>query len=134
MYSAEHAAVGTVASVALALSLPLPGGLPALAAVVAYGVALSVFVDLDHFLLARVEAGDWRHLRAALADPFAAFTDQDDVFPDLRLRQERLLSHALLGGALVGGLLVVAPALAAFTAGVLYVHVVCDLLRDTGVA
>lgn len=133
MYSGEHLLVGAATSVGLALTLPLGGGLPVLAAVVGYGVLLSVFIDLDHFVVARAVAGDWRHLRDAVADPVAAFTEQDDVFPDVSLRQERLLSHVLLGGALVGALALPAPVLAVFTAVVVYVHVLCDLLRDTGV-
>ena len=46
----------------------------------------------------------------------------------------RLLSHLLLGGAWVGALALVRPVYALFTAGVLYVHVVADLLRDADVA
>ena len=41
---------------------------------------------------------------------------------------------ALVGGALVVGLALVAPVYAVFTAGVLYVHVVADLLRDGDIA
>jgi hypothetical protein len=50
------------------------------------------------------------------------------------LEVHRLLSHVLLGGALVGVLALFEPIYALFTAVVLYVHVVADLLRDAEIA
>lgn len=137
MYSREHAAIGAVVSglgvAALRAALPSP----ALAALFAYGLLLSVFIDLDHFLVARRHAGDWSHLRACVSDPVFAFTEQDEVFagvPERRIRTERLLSHALVGGALTAALAAVSVPVALFTAAVVYVHVVADLLRDAGFA
>ena len=132
MKSPEHATLGAIASVLLVLALPVSVPLEA-AGLVAYGVLLSVFVDLDHFLVARHLSGDWSHLRRCVTDPAFAFTEQERVFEGVDTRTlevRRLLSHMLVGGALVGSLAFLVPVYAIFTAGVLYVHVVADLLRD----
>ena len=137
MKSPEHAALGAVAAGILVVALPDVAVPLEAAGLFAYGVLLSVFVDLDHFLLARYYAGDWSHLRRCATDPVFAFTQQEQVFEGVDTRTlevHRLLSHVLLGGALVGGLALVEPTYALFTAVVLYVHVVADLLRDGGIA
>jgi hypothetical protein len=136
MKSPEHAALGAVASAVLAVALPVAAPLEA-AALFAYGVGLSVFVDLDHFLVARRLSGDWSHLRRCVTDPVFAFTQQEQVFEGVdtrRLEVTRLLSHLLVGGALVAALALFRPVYALFTAVVLYVHVVADLLRDGDIA
>lgn len=137
MYSREHFLIGIAVAGAGVVALRDAFSVPVLAALFAYGVLLSVFVDLDHFVVARRHAGDWSHLRDCVRDPVYAFTEQDEVFegiPESQIRIERLLSHALLGGALTAALWVVSPLVAGFTAVVLYAHVVADLLRDAGVA
>ncbi|WP_227353749.1 hypothetical protein [Haladaptatus salinisoli] len=135
MYSREHFVIGAAVSGLLLVPLSDRFSTPLLAVLFTYGVLLSVFVDLDHFVLTRFRTGDWHHLRACLADPPAAFGDQDWVFEDIDdMEHERILSHVLLGGLLVGGLAVLSPAVAVFTAVVLYFHVLADLLRDNGFA
>jgi sulfite exporter TauE/SafE len=137
MYSREHFVVGSVVSGLSVAALRGTFGLPALAALFAYGVFLSVFIDLDHFVVARRHAGEWSHLRACVRDPVFAFTRQDEVFegiPEIQIRLERLLSHALIGGTLTAALAVLSVPVAVFTAVVVYAHVVADLLRDAGFA
>ena len=132
MQSRAHALIGAVVSALLlvpqigSLSLPVAIGL------LGYGVALSVLFDLDHFLVARLLVGDWRHLRRVLTQPRKVLLeDQSWIFEDLDdFPLERLLSHALLGGGLVASLALVDQWLAAFTAVVLYAHVLADLLYD----
>ncbi|WP_331236568.1 hypothetical protein [Natronorarus salvus] len=133
MESLEHAAVGTVVSAfALALLRPVASPLRHVGLFV-YGVALSVLVDLDHFLIARARTGDWSHLRAVLSDPVNGIYDQEWVFADMEgMARQRLASHLILGAVLVVGLRRRSPLLAAYTGVVLGAHVVCDLLRDTG--
>ncbi|PSP77762.1 hypothetical protein BRC81_09735 [Halobacteriales archaeon QS_1_68_20] len=134
MYSRAHGAVGTLVSVAwLGPRLP-ETPVPVALAVVAYGVAVSVLIDLDHFLLARVQAGDWTHLRRALSDPARALWDQAWVLEGVELERQRLATHVVVGTALVVGLWLVTPALARLTAALLGAHVLADLLRDYGVA
>lgn len=138
MNSAEHAAAGAVASAFAVAALRRRRGLSLARAAVlwAYGVALSVGIDLDHFPISRAQTGDWAALRRALARPAAALTDPDYVFPpsEPELASLRLRSHLAVGSALVAALLALAPAVAGFTAVVLGVHVACDLLRDAGIA
>jgi hypothetical protein len=137
MKSPEHATLGAIASGLLVVALPEVGFPMEALALFAYGVLLSVFIDLDHFVVARYHAGDWSHFRRCATDPKFAFTQQEAVFDgvDTRtLETHRLLTHVLLGGALVGGLALVAPVYGVFTTVVLYVHVVADLLRDGEIA
>ena len=131
MESLEHLAIGAVVSVLAVVVLWDTYPATALAALVCYGVGLSVFVDLDHFVLARLRTGDWAHLRAVLRDPRNAIRGQEWIFADLEdFPRERLLSHALITVVLVSSLWFVDETLAAFTALVLVVHVACDILRD----
>ena len=134
MRSFEHASVGAVAGAVALFVLRRSSSLASNALLWAYGVLLSVFIDLDHFVIARRRAGDWSHLRAAVTNPVWAFTEQEEVFPDMRFPVERLLTHAVLGGVLTLLWLPVSATVAVFTAVVLYVHVVADVLRETGVA
>lgn len=134
MYSREHAAVGALVSAVALVPLATDGAsVPLLGALFAYGVGLSVFVDLDHFLIARLIAGDWRHLRRVLTRE-QRVTDQSSMFAGIRdFERERIFSHVLLGGALVGLWSLVWSYGAVFTAVVLYAHLVGDLLWDMGV-
>ena len=135
MQSRAHALIGTVVSALLLVPQIGSLSLPAALGLVGYGVALSVLFDLDHFLVARLLVGDWRHLRRVLAQPRRVLLeDQSWIFEDLQdFPLERLLSHALLGGWLVASLALVDRWLAVFTAVVLYAHVLADLLHDNEV-
>jgi hypothetical protein len=128
--SREHAALGAVVSGLGCLALAESHGPAALATLFVVGVGLSVFVDLDHFPIARLLAGDWSNLRRALADPVRTLSEPSYVFPELRFGQARLASHLLVGATLAGGALLVDPGLAAFLAAVIAAHVLADVLRD----
>jgi hypothetical protein len=100
-------------------------------------VFFSVFVDLDHFVIARAMSGDWSSLRRAVTNPRVGLVDQEQVFVDVdepRLRQYRLLSHLLIGGVLVALTAPLGLGLDAFVAVLLYAHVVADLVRDAELA
>lgn len=137
MKSAEHAAIGaTVGAVAVVGFFPNES-LPIQAALWVGGVFLSVFVDLDHFVIARAMSGDWSSLRRAVTNPRVGLVDQEEVFVGVdepRLRQYRLLSHLLIGGVLVALTSRLDVRLDAFVAVLLYAHVVADLLRDAELA
>jgi hypothetical protein len=133
MQSHEHAGIGGVIAVAVALWLWGLGDPLVFLAAVGFGVFVSVFVDLDHFVLARYYTGDWSVLRTCLTDPVYAFTRQEAIFADLPdMEHARLASHVVIVGLAVPSLAVVRPTLATFTLVVLVVHVGCDLLRDHG--
>ncbi|HET7324748.1 MAG TPA: hypothetical protein VFJ06_10480 [Halococcus sp.] len=106
-----------------------------LGALAAYGLGLGVFIDLDHFVLARLRVGDWRHLRECLKNPERVFTDQENLFEGTgEMASLRLLSHVIIGGVLTTLTARVSRPVALLTATVLYVHVLADLLRDNDLA
>ena len=131
MYSRAHAALGAVVSV-LWIGLFQPPT-PAVA-VLAYGVTVSVLIDLDHFLVARLQTGDWTHLRRVLANPTQIVWEQSWLFDDVELERSRLTSHVVLGTVFVAGLWPIFPESAFFTAVLLAVHIGADVLRDAGIA
>ncbi|WP_380674928.1 hypothetical protein [Salinigranum sp. GCM10025319] len=137
MKSPEHAAIGAVVG-GVAVAVLFPGASFAAGATLwVAGVVLSVFVDLDHFLIARAMCGDWSNLRRAVSNPRIGLIEQEQVFADVdepTLRQYRLLSHLLVGGVLVLVGSQVDGRLAVLVALLLYAHVVADLLRDSGLA
>ncbi|WP_435077328.1 hypothetical protein [Halococcus sp. AFM35] len=105
-----------------------------LAALAAYGLGLGVFIDLDHFVLARLRVGDWRHLVGCLRNPKRVFTDQEHLFDGTGgMASLRVLSHVLVGGVLVALARRVSRPVGTLTAAVLYVHVLADLLRDNDI-
>lgn len=131
MKSTEHAVVGAVVSALGVHAVGAQLSRPWKVVLWCYGLFLSVFIDLDHFVLARYYTGNWESLLEALTDPKRAFTAPQWLFSDVAMRTERLLSHVILGGVLTLGSLLIAPFLAVFTALIVYAHVLCDLLRDT---
>jgi hypothetical protein len=137
MKSGEHALVGAlVGAVAVVVLFPA-AALTTKATLWAAGVLLSVFVDLDHFVIARRMRGDWSSLRRAVSNPRVGLIEQERVFADvdeLTLRQYRLLSHLLVGGVLVGVGALADVRLAVLVAILLYAHVVADLVRDAELA
>ena len=137
MKSLEHAALGAVSG-AVAVFVLFPSlGLLDKGLLWVGGVLLSVFIDLDHFVIARWMEGNWSNLRRAVSDPRVGLVDQEEVFAGTNepmLRQYRLLSHLLLGGVLVLASASVDSALALLVSLLLYVHVVADLIRDTELA
>ena len=137
MKSLEHALVGALVGVAAVGVLFADAPLSTRVGLWAGGVFVSVFVDLDHFLIARRMVGDWSNLRRAVTNPRVGLVDQEEVFTgvdEVRLRQYRLLSHLFVGGLLVALLSRVDPRLAVLVAVLLYAHVVADLLRDAELA
>jgi hypothetical protein len=131
MRSSEHF-VASVPVVALALvSIREQCNRTRLALLGAYGLALGVLIDLDHFLIARVRVGDWHHLIDALRNPIEAIVEQEAIFEDVRdMTLQRLLTHVLVGGTLIGLMGERSGPLGRITTLVLYWHLLCDLLRD----
>ncbi|WP_173424860.1 hypothetical protein [Natrinema salifodinae] len=101
------------------------------AAVVASGTAVGVFIDLDHFLIARFKTGTWDAARFCLANPRATVADQGEIFEpgDVGVLS-RLLSHVVIAGIVVPALTLVSIPLAIVTGAVLYAHLLADLVWD----
>lgn len=117
-----------------ALSVPLASGPGSRLALVGYAAVVGVGIDLDHFLLARLETGDWAAVRRCLADPWRVVGRQDEIFPAGEVGAlQRLLSHVLLAGVAVAALALVDRPLALLTGVVLYLHVLADLYGDNAV-
>lgn len=131
MKSTDHAIVGSVVSAIGVAAFGEQLSLRRKALLWVYGVTLSVFIDLDHFVLARRISGNWACLFEALSHPKRVIVSPGWLFEDLDMKLDRLLSHVVIGGVLTLGSLIVAPFLAAFTALIVYTHVLCDLLHDT---
>jgi hypothetical protein len=128
VYSKQHALVAGVVGLGVAAVAPDPTR-----AALAWGyvVALGVGVDVDHFLIARLNRGDWTNLRRVLADPALVVRAPDAIFDAGDVwRDQRLLSHALLGGALTPLAALVGPLPALATVASLYTHLVADLYAD----
>lgn len=130
MKSTEHALVGAVVSTIGVLVSGERFSRLEKVLLWSYGVFLSVFIDLDHFVLARHKTGHWSDLFEALSHPKRAFSAPGWLFEEVQMRIERLLSHVVIGGILTLFWLVIAPFVAVFTAVVVYAHILCDLLRD----
>ena len=132
MYTKSHLLISAVVGAAIVVWTGVPPNDAVL--LVGYAAFVGAAIDLDHFVVARLRADDWRHLRSAVSNPRVAFVAQDELFEEGDVGpMTRLLSHALLGGALVVGLVAVDRFLALLTLVVLYVHVVCDLLAGVRV-
>lgn len=128
MYSKHHflisVAVGAV--VAAATSSAFPWWF-----LVGYAAVVGVGIDFDHFLVARVNTGEWTAVERCLRDPRIVFLDQNQIFEtgDVGVLR-RLFSHVVIVGVAVAVLAFVSPFLAAFTALVLYAHILSDLVWD----
>ena len=101
--------------------------------IVLVGVAIvvGVGIDVDHFPIARYNAGSWRALRGCLGDPRRVFLAQDEIFqPGEVWPLQRLLSHVALAGALVVVVAAGSDTFALVVTVSLYVHVLADLAWD----
>lgn len=129
MYSKAHFAISATVGAVVVIAV---GATPSRAVLlVGYAAILGTAIDLDHFLIARLRTGDWRHTRFAGTHPRAAFLDQDELFePGIVGERARLLSHVLIAGGVTGGAFLVDPLLALVSGVVLYAHVVCDIVHD----
>lgn len=128
MYSRSHGAISLaigVGLVAAGVSWVHP------LVIVAYTTAIGVGIDVDHFLIARYNTGEWRALEYLLSNPRRALADQSTIFdPEEIDAFERLLSHAVVVGVAVPATWLVDPALGLATGVTLYGHVLADLVAD----
>ena len=130
MYSKAHLLISLAVGTAVALVTGQPP-VPA-AATVAYAAVLGVGIDVDHFLVARLNTGNWDALSGVVRNPRRAVFDQRNVFDEGEdmTRIQRLFSHVVLGGVLVAILYPLSAYAALVSAVVLYVHVLSDLYQD----
>lgn len=96
-----------------------------------YVVVLGVGIDLDHFVIGRINRGNWSNLTRCLRSPSQIFVDQASIFEwgDI-WRDQRLFSHLLIGGVLIIFVWIFSDYLAFVTAVTIYTHVLTDLYSD----
>lgn len=129
MYSRNHAILSGLVGLPFALSEP-----NIRLAVFTWGhvVIIGTAVDLDHFVIARSNRGDWTNLQRCISSPSRIITGQASIFDRGDVwRDQRLLSHVLIGGVLVVALWPWLQHWAIITGVAIYVHVVADLYSDT---
>ena len=134
MYSRAHAAISLVVAAGVILVETLVVGEPTIDPVlaIAYGVALGVLIDLDHFALAWIFSDSLDPFVRVLRAPWIVVTAPATIFEtdDLGPHQ-RLISHVVIAGLLVPATwLVVDPLVGVLSAAVLYAHVLADLIAD----
>ena len=128
MRSVHH--LGISLALGLVVGLLVDPPVPLLVVVASAG-ALGVLIDLDHFLVARYNTGEWTAVRRVLRDPAILLVDQGAIFGDGAVWPlERLLTHVVAMAAIVLGLALVSPFFALLSAVVLYGHLLSDLLWD----
>ncbi len=128
MRSRHHFPISLAAGLGLVATLSTPLPWPVL---VAGAGLLGTAIDLDHFLVARLRTGSWRHLRRCLADPRMALLAQDEIFEAGDVGTlTRLLSHLVITAALVAALATAGRSLAVAAGVVLVAHIVSDVLWD----
>jgi len=129
MYSRGHALVSGAIGIPLAVGASSPnvsGGL-----LWGYVLLLGVGIDFDHFVIGRINRGDWTNFRRCIRNPAQIFVDQSTIFDQGDIwRDQRLLSHLLIGGVLTAGLWVFDTYWAFATAVTVYAHMLADLYAD----
>jgi len=129
MYSRNHAVLSAVVALPVAVGAPTGHSL----GLWIYMVAVGVGIDADHFLVARLNRGDWKNTRRCIQNPSLLLSGQTAIFdPGDLWRDQRLLSHLLIGGFLVVAVWPLHRYWAFGTAVTVYTHLVADLYSDMG--
>lgn len=128
MYSRNHTIISAVVGFPLAVVAP---DFHQQVYLLVYVIMLGVGIDLDHFVIGRVNRGDWSNTTRCLRNPSQVFVDQASIFePGEIWRDQRLFSHLLIGGVLTVLLWFISKYLAFVTAVTIYTHVLADLYSD----
>lgn len=129
MYSRGHALLSGVIGIPLAVE---SSSTTVFTAVLwGYVLLLGIGIDFDHFVIGRINRGDWTNARRCLRNPTQVIIDQSAIFDHGDIwRDQRLLSHLLIGGVLTAGLWVINTYWAFATAVTVYTHVLADLYSD----
>lgn len=129
MYSRGHALLS--AAIGIPLAVGTSGANVSAALLWGYVVLLGVGIDFDHFVIGRLNRGDWTNTLRCLRNPAQVFVDQSTLFDSGDIwRDQRLFSHLLIGGVLTTGLWTINTYWAFATAVTVYTHVLADLYSD----
>lgn len=125
MYSRHHFAAST--AIAGGFALLTEYGVP----IVLYGALVGTAIDLDHFLIARYNRGDWQPAYYCVTHPRHALLDQSKIFTETDVYEfQRLATHAIIGGVLIGLTLAIDTGLGLLTALIISVHILMDVIAD----
>ena len=128
MYSRSHAVIAGLTGIPLAVFAPSTE--PPLL-LWTYMLLLGVGIDGDHFVIARINRGDWTNLQRCLQKPSRAFVGQATIFDSEDIwRDQRLLSYLLIGAGIATLLWPIDGYWAVATAVTIYTHLVADLYSD----
>jgi len=127
MYSRNHALLSALIGVPIAINSPSYH--PVIIWI--YVVVIGVGIDIDHFVVARFNRGDWKNARRCLQNPSLIFVSQQAIFDSGDLwRDQRLLSHLIIGGMLTTSFLMIDLYWALGTGMTVYIHILSDLYAD----
>lgn len=125
----QHAALSAIVGVlGIWAGVDLPAPLTMLVA-----ITIGVGIDLDHFILARYNSGDWAAARNVLTAPRRSFTDQASIFAEDELTaSERMRSHVVIATlvTLTAFVAPIHPSIAWLVGGAFGMHIAADLYAD----
>lgn len=98
--------------------------------VVASGVLVGILIDLDHFVIARLNTGNWTALSNLRSHPMKVLHDQSSIFSGEVGKLQRLLSHMLIGGAAFSIISIFSLRTGIFISVVIYFHIIGDIAAD----
>lgn len=128
MYTRNHAILSAIVGVPVAM-----GGTDIQTQVLiwVYFVLLGTVIDFDHFVIARFNSGNWRHLIESIRNPSQLFFDQTAIFePGDLYRDQRLFTHHIILGFVTVITWFISPFLTFASAVAIYIHILADLYAD----
>jgi hypothetical protein len=128
MYSRNHLLISLIIGLISASFFGITG--LEFALIVGYGCVIGVLIDIDHFVIARINTGTWSALRASLARPSKLLFQQRTVFTGEVGKLQRLLSHMIISGVIVSIIAVFNIILSLFSIIIFYFHIVGDIYAD----
>ena len=109
----QHIAA-SVALGAVILAFEPFGGVDASAVI--FGVLCGIFIDLDHFVTARLRYGDWRHLRRTAGNLGSVLLDYRSSLDDQNTESYHGSIASVYAAHLTSSLLVLIPAYVLYSA------------------
>ena len=129
METYEHLLISSVVSPAVAYFVFGFSGIE-LAAFSVYGILLGVFIDLDHFVVHRIQEENWKYLKNALKNPFEVTTNNIKVVDNPIPNWSRYLSHFIILALLPAALYLFDQTVAEFSFIMLGSHITSDVYRS----
>ena len=123
----EHFLVST--AIGISASVIFGTGILNSIAITSISILSGAFIDLDHFVIARILDGDWKRLQKAVKHPLDTLTSNEDLFGEKWLPPSKVIpSH--IGIAFSLGLFYIFTNILAAGIGSIsaFVHIAMDLI------